>query len=169
MVLYRFNSRKQSHGNPLNKNVGIIESFSLISMNSSSQFKYNSQHFNILSKLSSIPINRDFSISPPTSLLKLFFTCTIPFFSFCQNVHFPYPTMIAGNIFHPNHPQKYTYISPSNPPNSLIYWSFLVSSATVSTCPVPGNISTPTTFTTSYPLSCSTSKSRTRLVGLQEI
>ena len=39
----------------------------------------------------------------------------------------------------------------------------------VSTFPVPGNISTPHTFSTRYPLSCSTTRSLTRLVGLQDI
>lgn len=40
---------------------------------------------------------------------------------------------------------------------------------TTSTFPVPGNISTPHTFSTRYPLSCSTTRSLTRLVGLQDI
>ena len=40
---------------------------------------------------------------------------------------------------------------------------------TTSTFPVPGNMSTPQTFSTLYPLSCSTTKSLTKLVGLQDI
>lgn len=72
---------------------------------------------------------------------------------FCQNVHFPYPTTVTGNILHPNHPQKYTYISCPNPRNPLIYRPFLSSRTTVSTCNPCGNISHPLTFSTSYPFS----------------
>ena len=40
---------------------------------------------------------------------------------------------------------------------------------TVSTCTVPGNISTQQIRSTTYPCACKTSRSRCRLVGLQEI
>ena len=45
----------------------------------------------------------------------------------------------------------------------------LESIATVSTCTVPGNMSTQHILSTRYPISRNTSKSRARLVGLHEI
>lgn len=55
------------------------------------------------------------------------------------------------------------------PKSKDFYKVSLCSNTIVSTCTVEQNISTHVTFSTRYPLLISTSRSRARLVGLQEM
>ena len=62
--------------------------------------------------------------------------------------------------------RQYLLVTPQFPSKAAY---FLYRLAIVSTCTVPGNISTQQIRSTTYPCACKTSRSRCRLVGLQEI
>ena len=75
----------------------------------------------------------------PYNILMIFFMsfnkCIKRIKFFCQNVHFLYPTPVTGKLISFQKAKNHTYIpSIKIPENPLIYWAFLDSRQTVSTC-----------------------------------